>query len=250
MKYFISIFVFYFLAGVAVAEPIPDCNAKPLVDFIRSGEDVYLGELHGTVEIPQLLQCLVNVAIKTKRKDRIIVSLELRNEARNLKSDFWRGTDGRSSEAMWSLMKNLLVLEKQGEIQLHFQRDELNISSMGNQNKIEKLMGQAMAKLAIKGQLIALSGNYHSNKEPPFYDVDFTPTGMFVGENVIHIYVLPMSHNSEAWGCVNNRKCGAFQYSKMTIPNAVVDELLNGDELNHDYIFFMNKTTASPPKYQ
>jgi hypothetical protein len=51
------------------------CSQTPLHDFVRRGQDLYLGELHGTVEVPALVRCLVIAAMENKGEP-IIVSLE------------------------------------------------------------------------------------------------------------------------------------------------------------------------------
>jgi hypothetical protein len=35
------------------------CTVTPLHEYIRFGQDLYLGEGHGTAEVPALVRCLV-----------------------------------------------------------------------------------------------------------------------------------------------------------------------------------------------
>src|SRR5262245_36091030 len=47
------------LAGSAACAADASCPRSGLHDLVERGRDLYLGELHGTVEVPALVRCLV-----------------------------------------------------------------------------------------------------------------------------------------------------------------------------------------------
>ena len=51
------------------------CETGELGALVRQGKDLYLGEVHGTTEIPALVRCLVEVA-SSNEAGKLIVSLE------------------------------------------------------------------------------------------------------------------------------------------------------------------------------
>jgi hypothetical protein len=88
--------------------------------LVREGKDIYLGEMHGSAEVPALVRCLIEVALASKHEN-LFVSLEQQPTARDPSSDLWRGTDGRASEAMWALTQYVIREEKAGHLEFHQQ---------------------------------------------------------------------------------------------------------------------------------
>src|SRR4029079_3591029 len=107
-------------ACLSVEASEPGCPPTKLDELVGRGQDLYFGELHGTVESPALIKCLVMVALRAKHEP-LIVSLEQEPQRRDPASDLWSGKDGRSSQAMWELTQFLLEKEKQGLLTLHQQ---------------------------------------------------------------------------------------------------------------------------------
>jgi hypothetical protein len=155
------------------------CSRTPLHTFIERGQDLYLGEGHGTVEIPALFQCLVIAALERK-KEPLIVSLEQHAQARDLQGDTWRGQDGRGSVAMWELTKFLLEQEKLGRLTLR-QHVPTVFDSPFDPAAHERRMGTPFAELSRRGLLLALSGNFHSRNAPIPMGPPYDPAGMYAG---------------------------------------------------------------------
>ena len=249
-KIIFSLLLLFLSVGRCLAVEKGHCDANGLLELVRGGKDLYLGEMHGTAETPALIQCLVEEALLHKRKP-LYVSLELPMEARDPGSSFWSGTDGRSSEAMWLLVQFLMRHENTGELTLCLQYSN-EAKRVAGQNRAEEIIGNDLNNLAKKGQLIAMSGSFHSRKAPANYAPNLKPAGMYAGDSVIHIFVEPIER--AAWTC-DGSGCGAHKYPRTPLKNARSGMLVHAEEvghayaeeIGHDYIFFLARSTASPP---
>ena len=104
-------FIYSFILWLSIFSSKPmAAEIAPFVEVLSSGKNLYLGELHGTVEVPQLVREIVDATLVTSTLP-VAVSLELPLAAKNGESPFWEGTDGRSSQAMYALVQYLLALE-------------------------------------------------------------------------------------------------------------------------------------------
>ena len=239
------------LAGPVAAACPDDAGFKKLASFER----VYLGESHGTEEVPRLVQCLVEAALAT-RPTSLAVSLELPEEARQPDGVFWKGRDGRASQAMWRLHQWLLAQEAAGALKLdHHQPTEL----YPNQADYEKAGGRALNALMRKhARVIVLGGNFHSRREAVDWMPDIAPMGSFVGEGTVHVDVHPLQGGS-AWTCTSTAPagsppppptCAAHAIPPLPMPPGVTGtagELGDGKKLGHDHVYLLKTFTASPP---
>jgi hypothetical protein len=243
--------------ALLVASPVlaaaEACPVTPLDDFIRRGQDVYLGEGHGTVESPALVRCLVIVAME-RRKERLIVSLEQVPTARDPEGEAWRGTDGRGSEAMWNLTRFLLEQEKAGRLELHLQLSFPIAFVPGttppqfDAAAYERNIGTPLREFAARGQLIALSGNMHSRQDRiPLPQFSYDPAGSYVGPDVVHVDLEPgaggTAWNCDAGGCGIHELAGASPF--VGPPHTMMD----GKAFGHDFIYRLPGVTASPPRF-
>lgn len=161
------------------------CPADAVLDRLLSHGDMFIGEVHGTVESPKLIRCLVERALP-RAKEPVIVSLELPGMARDRGSLHWRAVrDGRSSEAMWSLLEFLVEKEHQGSIRLHFQRGNPAPSDVD----LDEYSGLALKELVKEGLVIAFAGNFHSSRETPAWNPGVKPAGTYVGSDIAHIRI-------------------------------------------------------------
>jgi len=242
-----ALFLLLLASPLALAAELAEdhCPRTPLHTFIERGQDLYLGESHGTVEIPMLFRCLVIAAVERKGEP-LIISLEQQPNARDLQSDAWRGQDGRASAAMWELTKFLLEQEKQGRLTLHHHAPTV-FDNPFDPAAYEKRMGTPMLELAKRGLLLALSGNAHSRKDPLPMPSPYQPAGMFAGPDVMHIDIESAGGGS-AWVCIAGG-CGARQLSKNSPFTGTPNMLMDGKDFGHDFVYLLSKFTASPPKY-
>lgn len=216
-------------------------NTTPLDQLIERGSDLYLGEVHGTAEAPGLVECLVRHAV-AKDVRPLIVSLELPSSARDPKSDFWDGTDGRASKAMWALMQFLLGEEAKDHLALHFQR-----AIGGDVATQDELIGSALKDLAQQGLVIALSGNFHSRREPAPFLPTQRPAGMYAGDAYTRISIEAVE-GGEAWVCLGDDGCGVHAIPKSSIGSASPGIVADGSAVGHDLAFLVPRFTASPPQ--
>jgi len=237
-----------FFLSLSLALPVLSadqaCSRTPLHAFIDRGQDLYLGELHGTVETPALLRCLVIAALERKGEP-LIVSLEQEPNARDLHSDAWRGQDGRGSEAMWQLTRFLLEQEKLGRLTLH-QHAPTVYDNPFDPAAYERRMGSPLRELASRGLLIVLSGDAHSRKEPLPMPSPYDPAGMYAGPDLIHIDIKSASGGT-AWNCIAGG-CKAHEFTGNIPFDHAANTLMDGKAFGHDFVYLLPQFTASPPK--
>lgn len=226
-----------FLALPVAAQPAA-CVDETLLDSLLAFGDLFLGETHGTVESPQLVQCLVERAL-ANAGEPIIVSLEQSVLARDPASPEWKNQegreDGRTSQAMFALVQALVGKEEAGRIELHFQ------IGIGGRESAEAI-GLELKALAERGRVIAYAGNAHSMKSiPPGADMP-RQEGFYVGPTFTHI-VIRSANGGSFWACMQTG-CGIQQGSARTDGTEL---LVDGSSRGHDYMLYLDRFTASPP---
>jgi hypothetical protein len=217
--------------------PISCPTAQQLQPLMKLGS-VYLGELHGTVESPALVRCLVDSEVAASVTP-LIVSVELPEFARDTSNQVWSGLDGRTSVAMMSLVIHLESLEKQKKIMLDFQLS----GREQNDEQMNQEVGEHLRNLAANGRVIALGGNLHSQrKQAMIPSLTFTPAGAYVGDRVKTVMVVP-ANGGTAWNC--SPQC-AVRDAK-GFDGIKVGDLIEGGKYGHDYLYAVAQSTASPP---
>jgi hypothetical protein len=238
-----SVFLAAILAAMAPTKLPADCGAASLIRLIDARKDVYLGEIHGTEQAPALVACLAQHAMRGQLSEKLIVSLELPENARDLNGAFWHQTsDGRSSWAMWNLVRQLLQHEKEGQVEIRWQDGRNEFPN----NDRERYIGESLLESSKRGLLIALSGNLHSSKAPMPFAPGVRPAGMYVGSSAVHVFIDSVSGGS-AWYC--SQTCGTQNVNGTVIAGAAPGAIVDGLDVNHDFIFFVSEFTASPPRY-
>lgn len=110
--------------------------------------------------------------------EKLIVSLELPENARDLDGAFWhQARDGRSSWAMWNLVRQLLQHQTAGHLEIQWQ-DGRNEFPNGDR---DRFIGECLLESSKRGLLIALSGNLHSSKAPMPFAPETQPAGCMLG---------------------------------------------------------------------
>jgi hypothetical protein len=242
------------LAGPVAAACPDDAGFKKLASF----EHVYLGEVHGTEEVPQLVRCLVEAAIAA-RPASLAVSLEMPEDARPRDGLFWKNQDGRASQAMWRLHQWLLAREAAGALKLDHHQPTRHYP---DQADYEKAGGQALnALIRQHARVIVLGGNFHSRREAFDWMPGMAPMGSFVGEDTVHVDVVALEGGS-AWTCRSTAPAGSPPPSPTCAANALSPlpappggagnpgELRDGRPFGHDHVYLVKSFTASPPHKQ
>ena len=212
-------------------------STQKLRPLLKLG-NIYLGELHGTLEPPDLVRCLADAEVAAGVAP-LFISLELPYFARDTSDRTWAGVDGRTSQAMMSLVNHLESLEKQGKLTLDFQLT----GKEQNAVQMNKQVGEHLRDLAAKGRLIALGGNLHSQrKQAMIPSLTFAPAGAFVGDGIKTVMIVNV-RDGTAWNCTET--CGAHKIKGFTGIKA--GELVVGSAYGHDYLYGLDQATSSPP---
>lgn len=213
-------------------------SAKELAPLVALGS-VYLGEVHGTNEVPALVGCLVDATLASGIKP-LVVSLELPAFARNTKTLTWSGADGRTSKAMAKLVEHLESLEGAHRITLNFQVTGYEKSDEAMNHEV----GMHLRDLARKARVIALGGNFHSQRinvlQPSLH---VRPAGSYVGNSIKTVFV-DSTGKGRAWSCT--KTCGVHAASNATAGSRV-GELVDGTAVGHDYIYKIGPFSSSSP---
>jgi len=213
-----------------------------LLELINKGHDVYLGDTHGTNEIPALVKCLVKERLKTKISEPLVVALEDTSESLISDSDVWYGKDGRNSIAMWELVEYLKLQKKLGNIDLFMLLDSVDVSMFKHsfdQNEYEKQIGIGLRHVTEGSQVIALSGSFHSRKRAPSFSPEVIPAGSYVADSMLHISIEPLN-DGEYWACLREG-CKVVKSSSFTNSAESSSDLIDGEIVEHDYIYFLDK---------
>ncbi len=224
---------------------VPDCPADKQLHQLLVFDDLFIGGIHGTREIPLLVQCLVDKALK-ESNENLIVSLELDESASDLHSPLWQDDtalmteDGRSSRAMYALMQYLITREATGQLGLHFQYGRKGSSRPNS----ARATGRELETLSGNARVIVLAGNYQSMKTTPPGYFDYLETeGMYAGNRFTHINIRSLNPGT-FWSCTGN--CGISTYNPPG-HSAPVGQLADGADIGHDYVFYLESFTASEP---
>jgi hypothetical protein len=200
---------------------------------------VYLGEVHGTNEVPALVGCLVDATLASGVKP-LVVSLELPGFARNTKTLTWSGSDGRTSKAMAKLVEHLEFLESAKRIVLDFQITGYEASDEVMNHEV----GMHLRDLARKSRVIALGGSFHSQRKNVLLpSLHVKPAGSYVGSAIKTVFV-DSTGKGHAWFC--SKICGEHIESNATTGDRV-GQLMDGAAVGHDYIYKIGPFTSSSP---
>lgn len=215
------------------------CPSQELLAPLLALGSVYLGEVHGTNEIPQLVGCLVDATLASGVKP-LTVSLELPDFARDTKTLTWSGLDGRTSKAMAKLVEHLEDLEHAHRITLDFQVTGYEASD----EAMNHAVGMHLRDLATKSRVIALGGSFHSQrKNVLFPSLDIRPAGSYVGSAMKTVFVASINGGS-AWMC--SKTCGEHVEASAT-HEGHAGQLVDGASVGHDFIYKIGAITASSP---
>lgn len=218
--------------------------------ILASADHLYLGEGHGTQEVPALVRCLTQAALD-RGANSLVVSLELPNPDRPEGKNYWQSIhDGKSSKAMWQLFQWLRIQEATGRLSIHYQYDN---TPWGGQASYERHVGEGLRALIDHGHtLIAYGGNFHSRKEMAPYLPGIVPTGAVVGSAILHVDVEAVEGGT-AWECREAEGgkpgCARHDVPAFDTPGAHPGDLIDGAAVGHDRIYLLRAFTASEPQF-
>ncbi len=224
------------------------CGAFDLPS-LRAFDDLYIGETHGTNEVPALIGCLVLDAVNTDTKN-IIVSLEIPPSSRDPRAEFWKGTDGRASLAVQKMLSLLIELESQNRIKIDFHRhDRLNTEDQRPRLfRRPDLVAEQLEMLAKQGHLIAWGGNFHNSRKVPEGLGTLKSDAMYMSDKITMINVVSRELGT-GWFCTP--QCGEtpIAANKQALEHPL-SNLYPDPTHFHDYAYVVRSFSASPPFHQ
>ena len=227
-------------ANAAPAAPAEDTAAQ-IMRYAGARHFVVLGELHGTREMPQLVQELIQAYVAQGARVHLGLELPATENARLatylasngnaaarqalLTTSYWRtaGTphDGRRNEDTLSLIEAMRVLRAQGRDVQVFGFDQVLPAAQAGTGARDVAMADALrahhATLPSDGRLLVLTGNVHAMRTQP-EGLPWPPMTALLLD--LQPYAVRVDARSgQAWGCTQHRQCGARSLSAYTGPS-------------------------------
>jgi hypothetical protein len=252
------------LAVLAFAVLLSACNGRKRLTCERPvrnlptprGGILWFGEMHGTEESPKFVG---DVACTVARYDRVQLGLEipqleqlrinsyLMNGDRKalLEGAFWKGQDGRASNAMVALLDRIRDLRLRGA--------KIEVVTYDITDELDRDLAMANAVLAARDEgatWIGLSGNVHSRKTP-YPGMPGKPLVAHLVDKKLPITTYDVSATGGTmWACVSkdgvDAGCGVH-------PNGNDGgkgkpwTLGPANDPSHDGVYFVGETKASMP---
>jgi hypothetical protein len=229
-------------AGLARAD---DCPTPAALAPVLQTDGLFLGELHGSVEVPALVDCLARaLSAELAGRRRVTVALEVPPDALDEAHPFWRGQDGRSSQAMMALLQSLKALQAQGRIELIGFQPTIYYPAQAD---YEAAMARLLDATPSHHFLLALAGNFHAagpDADSPTART-LQPAGALMKRPMAHVLVVNREP-SASWHCVGDL-CAAHPIRPATLASGQSPGLHPLRQGGYDGIFVLERLSASPP---
>lgn len=226
-------------APVAVA-PLEDTAAQ-IMRHAGESRLVVLGELHGTREMPQLVQALaeayagqgtplhLGLELPATENARLATYLSSNGDAAARQAvratSYWRTAgkphDGRRNEDTLALIEAVRVLRAQGHDVQVVGFDQVLPAAQAGTGARDAAMADALrahhATLPSDGRLLVLTGNVHAMRTQP-EGLPWPPMTALLLD--LQPYAVRVDARSgQAWGCTQHRQCGARSLSAYAGPS-------------------------------
>jgi hypothetical protein len=253
------------LATACVRERAPDPCATPRlaaaerIAALASGDVLIVGETHGTTEIPPIFGSVV-CAVAGRHAGRVIVGLELSPDALDSArvaagedsvdtrratldaSPFWHNArDGRTSEAMFRLVRHLVALEEAGEIVLVGFDHRITGTEPFAQLAFAGIAAEAARQRDGHGdRFVLLTGNGHAQ-----FGTDPASLGTPFADGGYRVDVVGLDHDAgTAWVCSRGscgpRPAGGFQGCRSDLAPRLAERTV--------HTLCIGDVTPSPPQ--
>ncbi len=224
-----------------------DCPSGESLAPLLERDGIFLGELHGSVEVPALMECLTRTLLAEAGGRRLTVALEVPRDALDEAHPFWRGQDGRASQAMVGLLRALKTLQAQQRLDLI---GFAPLEAYPDQADYEAAMARELDRTPPESFLIALAGNFHASGGDAGFIAPTTglrPAGALLQRRMAHVLVA-YREASESWFCRGSDcKVHALKPARSAAGKAPGLHVL-GDH-GYDHVFVLPRQTASPPAH-
>ena len=279
-KYGFMFVMLSLLCGLTVAATTEGCRDIPGVEVLfqrATTRVIWVGEGHGTVELPAMFGDLVCIA--SSKGKPVVVALERSQDDQALWDAFMasdggaaarekllkgvdsNSQDGRSSEAMFDLAERLRQYKYQGRIfgvQLIIEPFKAGADLSHFAADHEAGMAHAVMEIISKQPnvlVLVYSGNVHAMKTIAPYDKTIALAASLVpGSEIISVNLL--GGEGEFWGCMKTEtvECKSYHTQGSNHPREIVltsdvtDQAGRDNSAGFDAIGYTGtKTTASPP---
>ena len=247
-----------------------ECTPIPAWEEVIAEKDpqyIVIGELHGTEEMPAIFAdavCLtaqegpVAVALEVPDRDQPIIDAFLVSDggeaARSelLQSLWFQNSfkDGRSSEAMFTLIERLRQMYQAGSITgvTAFRYVPEN-EALSSGEYEQRVAGLIMAAASQSERVLVLVGNVHAQtSEVIFGDRTYLPmAGNLPREDTLSL--LLVDNGGDSWNCTGNPTiCGVSSYNGPDEPHTRGVSISDNPDLPYDAMLYLGvPTTASLP---
>lgn len=252
-----------------------NCNKINIDEKIISAPILLVGEIHGTNEIPKFVGDVIcnlqksgkivwlGLEIPTSEQANIDAYLDSKGELDDKKKltsgVFWSFKDGRSSQAVLSLIDQVRILKNGGIVINIFAFDQMADGEDSFSNRRERGMAEVLTKLQRLNQQalgVVLVGNYHARKN---IDIDAAQTLYPLGARLLQIGALSIQAYYEAGQAWNMRQAvsGIIQKNSNLPENyirpnlsqpIVLGPILSEEKMTaFDGYYYLGKISASSP---
>jgi hypothetical protein len=259
-------------AGCSTRVPSTNVVCLPVQGFDKAlgFSLIFLGELHGTSEAPAFaaeLSC--NLA---KNGSSLVFAVEWPSDMQSLFDQFLdaptaahrrallshaffssSSPDGRSSEAMFTLVERLRDLRASGmkiQVALFDKPLERRVLNDEREQILATNLQMLHDGLPLGGKLVALTGNVHSRRvRGTPWNADFESAAYRLRH--LRAVSFDMAHlGGTSWVCLASGDCGARPW----LGNVDAESLhaiyalkIDSQSMTHDGSYFVGKITSSPP---
>lgn len=243
------------------------CETVQNIEIIDRAHLVFFGEIHGTVEAPQLFgevvcaasqKGVVSVAIEWPTDLQIAVTRYIADShsvsarASILAHAFWRTKllDGKSSESMLRLLDRLGNMRSRGHlIEVHLFDDPVDskAEATGRDRRLAQRLRMLLGQRPHKTQMLVLTGNLHSRVERGVpWNSEFEPAAFLLRD--LQPLSLDMAFaDGTAWTCLMDGSCAARKYRGNSTDRWPSLTLSPGLKNSHHGGFSVGPISASPP---
>ncbi|WP_269631571.1 hypothetical protein [Pelomonas sp. BJYL3] len=226
-----------------------DCPGPEALAPLLKTDGLFLGEIHGSVEVPALVECLAGrLADEFAGRRPLWVALELQPAALEAPDPVWRTgfQDGRTSQAMLQLVRTLQSLQSQGRLTL---AGFVPVDPPQDAADYERALARELDRAPAGAFVLALAGNLHARKSPGgtrFSVQTVAPAGSLLQRRMTHVLIghrLP----SQAWICTP--ACGPLALGPSPEARDRAAGLHVLDNADYDHLLLLDRLSASPPAF-
>ena len=237
------------LCALPVRAAAADCPGREALAPLLRSDGLFVGEIHGSAEVPALVECLAQrLADEFAGRRPLRVALELQPAALEESAPDWRTglQDGRTSQAMQQLIRTLKSLQAQGRLTLS---GFVPAHPPDGAADYELAMAQELDRTPVDAFVLALSGNIHARKSKGasrYSTQAVAPAGSLLQRRMTHVLIghrLP----SQAWICTP--ACGPHALGPSPEARGRAAGLHILDDPDYDYLLLLERLSASPPAY-